>query len=49
VSAAAAQARSLGSQTAGVFVAHPIQDRTDEELRDLAEKAFQEILAALVA
>ena len=30
-----------------VFVAHPIQDRTDEELRALADDAFDAILAAL--
>jgi len=30
-----------------VFVPHPIQDRTDEEMRTLAREAFAEI-AALV-
>lgn len=47
--AAAAQARSLGSQTAGIFVPHPIQDRTDEELEALADEALEQILSALVA
>ena len=49
VDAARAQARSLGFEPAGVFVAHPIQDRTDEEMRALAESAVDEILASLVA
>jgi alkanesulfonate monooxygenase SsuD/methylene tetrahydromethanopterin reductase-like flavin-dependent oxidoreductase (luciferase family) len=44
VDAADAQARALGADPARVFVAHPIQDRTDEELRALADGAFVEIL-----
>lgn len=32
-----------------VLTAHPIQQRTDEEMRALAEAAFPEILAALTA
>jgi hypothetical protein len=47
--AAASQARSLGVEPAGVFVAHPIQDRTDDELRALAEGAIEAVLAELVA
>jgi alkanesulfonate monooxygenase SsuD/methylene tetrahydromethanopterin reductase-like flavin-dependent oxidoreductase (luciferase family) len=47
--AATAQARALGADPASVFVAHPIQDRTDEELRDLADAAVDEILAAVTA
>jgi alkanesulfonate monooxygenase SsuD/methylene tetrahydromethanopterin reductase-like flavin-dependent oxidoreductase (luciferase family) len=49
VPAAAAQARSLGADPACVFVAHPIQDRTDAELRALAEGACAEIVRLLVA
>jgi len=30
-----------------VFVAHPIQDRTDDEMRALADAALDEIVAAL--
>lgn len=44
VPAAAAQSKSLGFDAAMVFVAHPIQDRSDAELRELAETAFQRIL-----
>jgi alkanesulfonate monooxygenase SsuD/methylene tetrahydromethanopterin reductase-like flavin-dependent oxidoreductase (luciferase family) len=47
VEAAEAQARALGADPARVFVAHPIQDRTDDELRALAEHALDEIVAAV--
>ena len=47
IEAADAQSRSLGADPARVFVAHPIQDRTDDELRALADVALTEILAAL--
>jgi len=49
VDAAAAQAGALGADPARVFVAHPIQDRTDEELRALADGALGEILRRLLA
>jgi len=49
VDAAAAQARALGFDPAVVFVPHPIQDRTDDEMRALAESALPEILAAVTA
>jgi len=49
VQAAAAQATSLGIDPAMVFVAHPIQDRTDDDLRALADAALPGILARLVA
>ena len=47
VEAAEVQASSLGADPARVFVAHPIQDRTDDEVRALADDAFDEILATL--
>ena len=47
VEAAAAQARSLGFDAAMVFVPHPIQDRTDEEIRELADAALDEVLAGI--
>jgi len=50
VDAAAAQAHALGFDAiARVFVAHPIQDRTDEEVRALADAAFEEIVAAVTS
>jgi alkanesulfonate monooxygenase SsuD/methylene tetrahydromethanopterin reductase-like flavin-dependent oxidoreductase (luciferase family) len=45
--AAAAQNRSLGYHPAIVFVPHPIQDRTDEEVRALADHALPSILESL--
>jgi hypothetical protein len=45
--AAAAQARALGFDPAGVFVAHPIQDRTDDEVRALADGALEAVWAHL--
>jgi hypothetical protein len=46
--AAAAQAKSLGfSAVARVFTPHPIQDRTDDELRAYADAAYEEIVAAV--
>jgi hypothetical protein len=47
VDAAAAQSRALGADPVALFVPHPIQDRTDDELRDLADAAFDAILAAI--
>ena len=49
IEAAEAQARALGFPAAAVYVPHPIQDRTDEEMRDLADGAVDAILAAIVA
>jgi len=45
--AAAAQNKSLGYDPAVVFVPHPIQDRSDEEMRALADHALAAILGAL--
>ena len=48
VDGAAAQARALGADTAAVFVPHPIQDRTDEELVAIAERAFDRLLEVML-
>ncbi len=45
----AAQARALGADPAAIFVPHPIQDRTDEEMQALADATAEQIVAALVA
>ena len=45
---ASVQARALGADPAAVFVPHPIQDRSDDELRRLADAAVGGILAALL-
>ena len=45
--AAAAQSASLGFDPAIVWVPHPIQNRTDEELLAIADTAMEEIVAKL--
>ncbi len=45
--AAAAQTHSLGFEAAVVWVDHPVQNRTAEELVDLARSAVPGIIAAL--
>jgi hypothetical protein len=47
VEAAIAQSEALGMDPHRVFVAHPIQDRTDDEMRALAESAVDELLQNL--
>ena len=49
IEAAGSQARSLGFDPAAVYVPHPIQDRTDEELHALADAALDEIVSRLQA
>jgi hypothetical protein len=49
IAAAEAQARALGFSPARVFVAHPIQDRTDDEIRALADGAVDGVLGQLIA
>jgi hypothetical protein len=49
VDATRAQAQALGCDPAVVYVPHPIQDRTDEEMRAIADAAFPKILRALSA
>ena len=45
IEAARAQSEALGFDPAAVYVPHPIQDRTDEELHALADAAVEEIVA----
>ena len=47
--AATAQSRALGLAVPHVLVPHPIQDRTDEELRRLAGAAYPDVLAAVTS
>ena len=48
VSAADVQSKSLGfPEVARVFTPHPIQDRTDDEMRAYADAALAEIVAAI--
>ena len=45
--AADAQAKALGFPAARVLVPHPIQDRTDQEMREMADAAYDEIVRAV--
>ena len=47
--AATAQSAALGLAVPHVLVPHPIQDRTDDELRALADGAYPAVLAAVTA
>ena len=50
VSGADAQAAALGfPDVARVYVPHPIQDRTDNEMRALVHGVVDEVIAALTA
>jgi hypothetical protein len=49
VDAADAQAKALGTIASAVYVEHPIQDRTDEEMQAIADKAVVEIVSKIVA
>ena len=46
--AAEAQAKALGTDPAYVFVPHPIQDRSNEELHALADAYLDEMLKGLI-
>jgi hypothetical protein len=47
--AAKAQSEAFGFYPNSLFVAHPIQDRTDDEMRQLAEDAFSAVCAMISA
>lgn len=49
IDAAAAQGEALGFDPAMVFVPHPIQDRTDDELAAMARDWRDRIIERLVA
>jgi hypothetical protein len=48
IDGANAQAKSLGTDPALVFIPHPVQDRTDDELKKLADEHFEAIVKLLV-
>ncbi len=48
VDGADAQAKSLGFAHSPIYVEHPIQDRTDEEMVAIGENAFEAVVAQLV-
>ena len=45
--AAEVQSEALGFRPAWVLVDHPIQDRSDDEMRSIADRAVDDIAAAL--
>ena len=49
VDGAEVQAKALGTTPNAVYVEHPIQDRSDEEMRQIADKAVDEIVGKLCA
>ncbi len=50
VAAAEHQSKALGySAIARVFTPHPIQDRTDDEMRQYADEAFDAIVSQITA
>ena len=50
IDAAVAQSSSLGlSEVPRVYIPHPMQDQTDEEMWTKAEEALDKLLVALVA
>lgn len=49
IDGADAQAQALGTTPSAVYVEHPIQDRTDDEMRTIADKAVDEIVSRIVA
>ncbi len=49
VDGAEVQGKALGFDPAAVWVEHPIQDRTDDEMVSIADKAFDELIEQLVA
>ena len=48
VDGADAQAKALGFAHSPIYVEHPIQDRTDEEMVAIGEQAFEAVVAQLV-
>ncbi len=49
IQAAEVQSKALGYDPTIVWVPHPIQDRTDAEIRELADNTVDAIIAGLTA
>ncbi len=49
VDAAQIQGEAIGFQPERLFVEHPIQDRTDAEMADIADRAVDALVAKLTA
>ena len=49
VDAARTQGDAIGFQPERLFVEHPIQDRTDAEMAEIADKAVEALVAKLTS
>ncbi len=49
LSGAERQASALGADPAAIYVEHPIQDRNDAEMLEIADRAFDDVVAALIS
>ena len=47
ISAAVDQSEALASSLACIFTSHPIQDRTDEEMVEIANSVYEQIVSSL--
>ncbi|GAB4523098.1 MAG: hypothetical protein Tsb0020_41550 [Haliangiales bacterium] len=47
IKAAEVQSSALGIAQRGIFIPHPIQDRSDDEMTALADAAIESLLGAL--
>ncbi|MCP3938073.1 MAG: hypothetical protein GY708_22225 [Actinomycetia bacterium] len=47
IDAAEVQSKSLGADPAAIFVEHPIQDRTNDEMLTIADGAIDAVIKAL--
>ena len=48
IEGARTQAKALGADPVGIFVTHPIQDRTDDEMKALVDEFVDAIIAGLL-
>jgi hypothetical protein len=48
VDGADAQAKALGFEHSPIYVEHPIQDRTDDEMTAIADAAFEAVVGQLL-
>ena len=47
MTAAEAQSKALGFNPSRLYVEHPIQDRTDDEMHALADQAVDQLIASI--
>ncbi len=46
---AKSQARALGADPVALYVEHPIQDRTDAEMAEIADRALEPLLELMTS